>query len=476
MNSLSRRDSIFEHPELGGLELQEPSILDERVATELGGESRASLQSTRTALNESALAPVDRGFGAYSFLAGAFIVETIVWGFPSAFGVFLDAYLKDPVLTSQKGASAILPLIGTCSTGIMYCISALASPFAAKYPSMHRLMLWTGGALCFGGLLGASFSRDVRVLLALQGICYAIGGSLVYAVCMTLLPEWFVVKRGLAIGILFAGTAAGGLFLPLALAPLLNDLGPNKTLRILAIAVGVSLVPSLALIRGRLPINRIHGPTSRSSPGLFYLNDSLLWIIMITNTLQSMAYYIPMAWLPTFASALKLSSTKASLTVSLLNGASLFGRIFMGILSDKFDPWVLNASVSILTSFATFIVWGVLSQSFAPLAVYAFLFGAIASSWTVLFFPFIKPICKDDHIATSSVYGYILLSTGIGNILSTPIATSLQKSSHALHASHRLGFDVSDGRYATMIIFTGVCFAIAAASSCAGWWNKNNRA
>jgi MFS transporter, MCT family, solute carrier family 16 (monocarboxylic acid transporters), member 10 len=129
-------------------------------------------------------------------------------------------------------------------------------------------------------------------------------------VCMTLIPEWFVARRGVVVGILFAGkracinfkhgminsspltlgTAAGGLILPLALAPLLSHLGPNKTLRILAVVVGVTLLPSLTLIRGRLPINRIHGPTSRASNGFFYLKDIRLWILLITNLLQSMAY------------------------------------------------------------------------------------------------------------------------------------------------------------------------------------------
>lgn len=47
--------------------------------------------------------------------------ETIVWGFPSAFGVFLAEYLKNPVYLSQPGATSLLPLIGSLSTGIIYC-------------------------------------------------------------------------------------------------------------------------------------------------------------------------------------------------------------------------------------------------------------------------------------------------------------------------------------------------------------------
>jgi hypothetical protein len=72
-------------------------------------------------------------------LAAAFAVEAIVWGFPDAFGVFLNcrnlflglsiwseqylitAYLQDPRYASQKSATSLLPLIGTLSSGIIYC-------------------------------------------------------------------------------------------------------------------------------------------------------------------------------------------------------------------------------------------------------------------------------------------------------------------------------------------------------------------
>jgi MCP family monocarboxylic acid transporter-like MFS transporter 10 len=54
-------------------------------------------------------------------LLAAFLVEGIVWGFPNAYGVFLAAYLKDPSFSSQKGVDSLLPLIGTLSSGIIYC-------------------------------------------------------------------------------------------------------------------------------------------------------------------------------------------------------------------------------------------------------------------------------------------------------------------------------------------------------------------
>ncbi|KAJ3808634.1 hypothetical protein EV368DRAFT_86248 [Lentinula lateritia] len=41
--------------------------------------------------NQLFLPPVDKGFGAWSFLTAAFFVQAIVWGFPTLLGVFLDA-------------------------------------------------------------------------------------------------------------------------------------------------------------------------------------------------------------------------------------------------------------------------------------------------------------------------------------------------------------------------------------------------
>ena len=77
-------------------------------------------------------------------LAAAFVVETVVWGFPTAYGTLLDgeadsllllflhliriAYLDDPEYSSQRNATSLLALIGPIVSGIMHCACRWSSP------------------------------------------------------------------------------------------------------------------------------------------------------------------------------------------------------------------------------------------------------------------------------------------------------------------------------------------------------------
>lgn len=73
-----------------------------------------------------------------------------------------------------------------------------------------------------------------------------------------------------------------------------------------------------------------------------------------------------------------------------------------------------------------------------------------------------------------------MLCRGLGNILSTPIATALSHSDTTTTLStptftntttthERLGFDVGGGKYEKVIIYVGTCFAAAAIISLIGW-------
>ncbi|KAI0086445.1 MFS general substrate transporter [Irpex rosettiformis] len=429
-------------------------------------------------INETSLAPVDSGFGAWSFLAAASCIEMIVWGFPNAYGVFLIKYLDDPHWSSQRQASFLLPLVGPLSSGIMYCAGPITYPLVARYPRHRRTCLWLGAVCVFASLLGASYARSIAALVALQGALYAVGGVLLYAPTIYYMSEWFVARRGLASGAIDAGTALGGLLLPLILPPLLNKYDTPKMLRSLGIAEGIVLVLTLPFIRGRPPESRVQGPSARAhqanTAGRVYTRNKSFWIVILVTLLQGLAYFTPLLWLSAYASSLHLSSNSASLALAFLNGASVVGRLSMGILSDRFNPWMLASVTLLSTAFSVFVLWGVLSYTFTGIVIYGIAYGCLAGGYSSLWTGFVRPIAKDDPTMSTTIFGFLMLSRGICNILSTPISTAMQPSqsytvSLQAPSHHEIGLKLAGGQYKKVIIYAGTCFVAAAAVVAVGW-------
>lgn len=176
-----------------------------------------------------------------------------------------------------------------------------------------------------------------------------------------------------------------------------------------------------------------------------------------------------------FATEMKLSATNASIALAVLNGSSVIGRLGAGTLSDIIDPWILALSTLLGSCLATFILWGVLSHTLGGLIAFGFVYGLIAGGWTSMWNGFIRPISPDDPKLATKFIGYMMLSTGVGNILSTPISTALTKqNASSMHA--RLGFDVGGGKFENVIIYAGMCFAGATVMAGSGWLVEQGRA
>ncbi|PSR71729.1 hypothetical protein PHLCEN_2v12377 [Hermanssonia centrifuga] len=146
----------------------------------------------------------------------------------------------------------------------------------------------------------------------------------------------------------------------------------------------------------------------------------------------------------------------------------------MGILSDRFSPWLLASATLALTSLSTFVLWGVLSYSLAGVLAYGIAYGCLAGGWSSLWTGFVRPIAKDDPSLSTSIFGIFMLSRGVGNILSTPVSTALQRvqfsqSTVSLTGQALNGYKVAGGQYERMIIYVGTCFAGAAVIVATGW-------
>ena len=81
---------------------------------------------------------------------------------------------------------------------------------------------------------------------------------------------------------------------------------------------------------------------------------------------------------------------------------------------------------------------------------------------------------EDDPSLSTTLFSFLLLTRGIGNILSTPISTVLQHTK-AIDTHLRLrqptsGFEVANGQFEAMIVYAGTCFAGAAVVAVIGWY------
>jgi hypothetical protein len=176
---------------------------------------------TRASRTQYALPPTDQGYHAWIALAGAFFSNFLIWGFALSFGILQEYYASNEPFASQGGIAAI----GTTSTGVMYLTMPLFLWGFQRWPKARKWSLWASVPIIAVSLVGASFANTVPQLIVCQGIVYGIAGNALVMPTINLINEWFLQKRGLAIGVAMSGDFAGGVAMPLILQAVLNEVG-----------------------------------------------------------------------------------------------------------------------------------------------------------------------------------------------------------------------------------------------------------
>lgn len=90
--------------------------------------------------------------------------------------------------------------------GIMYLGSPFSFTLMQRFPLHRRLYAIAGLVIMTISLVASSFATHVSHLILTQGVLYAIGGSMLYTPTVIFLDEWFIARKGLAFGVMWAGT------------------------------------------------------------------------------------------------------------------------------------------------------------------------------------------------------------------------------------------------------------------------------
>ena len=183
-------------------------------------------------------------------VAASFTIVFTCCGLNFAFGVYQALYdeMARQTNTPFTGASAAqIDLIGTISISLM----TIGAPFSVAWAKRFspRLISFVGGCIFSMSLILASFGTKLWHFHLTQGVLLGVGTCMPYMAAVTVAPTWFSSRRGLAMGIILAGTGVGGLVWAPALGALIKAVGFRNSLRLAgSLSFGLMAASSAALI------------------------------------------------------------------------------------------------------------------------------------------------------------------------------------------------------------------------------------
>lgn len=391
------------------------------------------------------LPPSDEG-RAWAILFGNFCIDAIVWGLPFTFGVFQEHYAS---LEEFAGDAGQISTIGTVATGVLYMICPVSTLLLRQFPRHLGLTMFIGLAVVCSSLVLASFSTKVWQLIITQGMFYAIGASMLSYPGLILVDQWFVRRKATAYGISWASIGAAGLILPFLFSWSLATFGFRTTLRWWAVLNLLLVGPMIFLFKPRIPPST---STRFVWPDLRYVVRHPFAGLQLGILLQSLGYFLPTIYLPSYARSLGMNQIVAVMTVILLNVGTILGCPTFGFLLDR---WSTSAAVLVAATGAALsvlIFWG-LSGAAAMLCIFAFVYGLCTGASTATWAGIVRDTIQQ-HPSVESGFAYSLLvsARGIGNLVSGPLSAALL---HATPVAGGMSYGYGS-RYGALITFTGV--------------------
>lgn len=239
------------------------------------------------------------------------------------------------------------------------------------------------------GIFMTSLCKQYWQFFLAQGLVLGVGMSFIAIPASGMVPRYFKRNRGLATGISVAGSSLGGLIWPIALDQMLHhdSIGFPWAIRI----AGFIMMPCclVCILTIRLPLKpqqqtgdaeaADNMPATEKSdekdkkkdlsvlrkPPFILLCSGLFVVIF--------GFFVPFFYISTYAVSLGMSSSLAFYLVSIVNAASLFGRILPGIVADRwgrFNMLVVSAFTAGIVAFC----WSA-AMSVAGLVVWAAAYG-----------------------------------------------------------------------------------------------------
>ncbi|EPQ26198.1 uncharacterized protein PFL1_06134 [Pseudozyma flocculosa PF-1] len=300
----------------------------------------------------------DGGFKAWLVVAGTFLMIMTNFGLLTSYGVFGTYYASHQL--AHLPASTV-SWIGSVQTFCVYAGSVVFGKLCDDFGP--RWFLMVGSILTFASLLAVSWCEQFWQFVLVQGFLFGIGGSMLFLPSCTIVGQYFDRRRGLAMGIIIGAASFGGIVWPLVLSALFASpsLGFAWGTRISALLLGVMLALANAVMKPRLKPNRSSAKTTSvpwtSTYRVFANVDYAIFVAGIFFAWIN--FFVPYFQISSYAKLVGFDTDMASRCITIMNTASLVGRIASGPLADRYGRFNCLSIFGVLSSVSLLVLWPV---------------------------------------------------------------------------------------------------------------------
>jgi MFS family permease len=329
-------------------------------------------------------ARISRPFYGFYIVAACFFILFMLWGMVlNTFPIFLKPITED--MGWGRGALAVALLAGSLGAAVAGPVAGMMMDRMGARPVMLAGAITIGLALLAGSRI--TLLWQLYVVFGIIG-CGLMCGTIIP--CSLLISNWFISRRGTAMGGAFVGTSVGGMVMSPVANWIILNYGWRTAFALSGLTILVLVTPVILLVIRTRPSEMGLDPYRHSEAGADGADDDWgvtarqalsLWVFWQIGVIMLLVALVTSGLgnhCVAYLSDLGHSPTRAAFAWSVVMGAMTVGKLSTGPISDRWGAKNTMAGACVLLSLSIAIL--VFAQTYwvvlAFAAVYGFAVGA----------------------------------------------------------------------------------------------------
>lgn len=219
---------------------------------------------------------------------------------------------------------------------------------------------------------------------------FSFAAASTYAPSTAVGAQWFQKKRGIAIGIITTGGAAGGVVYPIMIQRFFGLMSYRNSMLTIACFNFALMLPAVFFMKARLPphkpppVSDMKRPWHQTQYVFLVLGSALYtmkWVISATADRSIMSpFYHGLV----FARANNVPQYLSVYAIAMAGAGSVIGRLGTGFLADRFGVWNVFGTLGFVSSIVMFAFWTPPNIGTAPTLIGLIFIGAVSGGWWCL--------------------------------------------------------------------------------------------